>query len=274
MPVSSINGVRLYWEQQGAGPPLVLVHGSWGDHHNWDGVVSGLAGTFRVITYDRRGHSQSERLDSQGHIEEDVADLAALIETNQLAPAHVAGNSFGAAITLKLATVRPDLLASLVVHEPPLIGMLHDDPESAAVGQRIARVLDTLKSGQTELGAREFVENVALGPGMWEQLPPEVRKTFVFNAPTWVDEMNEDSSVMTVDLQRLSAFTRPALLTRGDQSPRFFGIVLDRVTAAMPHAQRHTFRGAGHVPHLTHPGEFVEVVRAFAGAPAAEGGAR
>lgn len=57
-----VNGVRLFYELQGTGAvPLVLVHGSWNSHHAWDLVVPRLAEVFRVLTYDRRGHSQSER---------------------------------------------------------------------------------------------------------------------------------------------------------------------------------------------------------------------
>src|SRR5260370_32764758 len=112
MPTTDINGVKLFWEQTGdSGAPLVLVHGSWGDHHSWDAVVPGLARTLRMFTYDRRGHSQSERLPTQRSIEEDIADLAAFITTNSLLPAHVAGNSFGAAIVLKLAAAQPNLFA-------------------------------------------------------------------------------------------------------------------------------------------------------------------
>ena len=74
MAITFINGVRLFWEQHGdRGAPVVFVHGSWGDHHNWDAVVPAFARSFRVFTYDRRGHSQSERLPTQGTIEEDVA---------------------------------------------------------------------------------------------------------------------------------------------------------------------------------------------------------
>src|SRR4029078_13549833 len=81
MSITRVNGVRLFWDLRGeTGDLLVLVHGSWGNHHNWDPVVPGLARCFRVLTYDRRGHSQSERPDGQGHVEEDVADLAALID--------------------------------------------------------------------------------------------------------------------------------------------------------------------------------------------------
>jgi pimeloyl-ACP methyl ester carboxylesterase len=79
MPDSSINGVSLYWEVKGDGEPVVLVHGSWGDHNNWAQVVPALSSSLRVVTYDRRGHSASERPPAQGSIDEDVADLAGLI---------------------------------------------------------------------------------------------------------------------------------------------------------------------------------------------------
>lgn len=264
MPITSFNGVRLFWEQHGdSGAPLVLVHGSWGDHHNWDPVVPGLARSFRVFTYDRRGHSQSERLPMQGSIAEDVADLAAFITTSNLAPAHVAGNSFGAAVTLQCAAAHSDLFASAAAHEPPLIGMLGNHPALAVVRDRIGAVLTTLQSGDAESGAQQFVENVALGSGMWEKLPADMRRTFVFNAPTWMDEMNEPETAMVVDLPRLATFTRPLLITRGDQSPPFFYAILDRIAAAVPQVQQYTFRGAGHVPHLTHADEYVRVVTEF-----------
>lgn len=264
MPISTINRVKLYWEQTGEhGAALVLVHGSWGDHHNWDAVVPALAQTFRVCTYDRRGHSQSERLPTQGSIEEDVADLAACITANGLAPVHVIGNSFGAAIALKLAAAQPHLFASLIVHEPPLIGMIGDHPMFPAIRQGIGAVLTTLKAGDAEAGARQFVETVALGPGMWEKLPLNQRQTFIFNAPTWVDEMNEPESAMTVDLVRLALFKHPVLLSEGGQSPPFFGVILGKVATALPHAQHHLYRSAGHVPHLTHADEFVKVVSGF-----------
>src|SRR5713226_988282 len=134
MSSAQINGISLWFETLGAsGSPVVMVHGSWGDHHNWDLVAPGLAETHTVLTYDRRGHSQSERLTSQGSVHEDVADLAALIETTGIAPAHVIGNSGGAIISLRLAVERPELIRSLVVHEPPLVGVIADDPAMASI---------------------------------------------------------------------------------------------------------------------------------------------
>ena len=73
---AQVNGVRIAYQDSGRGEPLVLVHGSWGSHHNWDAVVPGLSVHHRVVTYDRRGHSESERSPGQGTFAEDVADLA------------------------------------------------------------------------------------------------------------------------------------------------------------------------------------------------------
>jgi pimeloyl-ACP methyl ester carboxylesterase len=60
MPFATVNSVALYYEITGSGEPMVLVHGSWGDHHNWDTVVPLLSNSFQVVTFDRRGHSQSQ----------------------------------------------------------------------------------------------------------------------------------------------------------------------------------------------------------------------
>jgi len=115
------NGVQLFYELSGFGEiPVVLVHGSWVSHHTWDSVLPRLEKEFRVLTYDRRGHSQSERPAGQGSIQDDVADLAALLEHLGLAPAWVIGNSMGSSIALRLAAEHPKLLLGIVGHEPPI----------------------------------------------------------------------------------------------------------------------------------------------------------
>jgi len=267
MATARINGVCLYWEISGAtGEPMVLVHGSWGDHRNWSSVVPALSRSFRVLTYDRRGHSASERPPGQGSVREDVADLAALLQTTGHAPAHVVGSSFGASIVLKLAAERPELFLSLIVHEPPLFGLLRNDPNAAgplaAAEQRMARAVSLVAAGDHAAGAREFMETVAFGPGAWAGLPQEVREIFVNNAPTWLDELH-DPDALHIDLDGLRRFPAPARLTMGDQSPPFFPLVVDRISAAMPKAERHTYPGAGHVPHLSHPDEYVRQLTGF-----------
>jgi pimeloyl-ACP methyl ester carboxylesterase len=271
---ATVNGVRLHWKMSGdLGNPLVLVHGSWGDHRNWAPVVPALSRSFRVLTYDRRGHSRSERPEGQGSVRDDVADLAALLEELGHAPAHIAGNSFGASIVLRLAAERPELFRSLIVHEPPLFGLLKEEPDAmpalAAVQSRIAAVVSLLAHGDWTGGARLFVETIAFGPGAWAALPEEIRETFVFNAATWLDEV-QDSEALDIELDGLRRFVAPALMTIGEQSAPFFPMVVDRLAAVVQHTRRRTYAGAGHVPHMTHPEEFVREVTEFVNGPASD----
>jgi len=267
MPTDKINGVKIFWELTGSkGEPLVLVHGSWGDHHNWDKVTGELAKTFRVFTYDRRGHSQSERPSGQGRVEEDIDDLIELINHLNLSPAHIAGNSYGAGIVLKAAAKRPDLFRSMIIHEPPLLGILKDNPNAQEAletsNARIKAVLDLFAEGNLEKATREFMEKIGMGPGAWEKLPEVQQKTFIYNAPTWYDEMQDPQSLQ-INITTLLDFKKPALLSSGSESPPFFPLVIDKLMSAIPHAKRITIEGAGHVPHMSHPEKYVELVNHF-----------
>jgi len=94
MPVAKANNVNLYYELNGErGDPMVLIIGSWSDHLNCAQVVPGLSESFHVLAYDRRGHSQSQKVAPQGSYDEDADDVAALMVQLSLAPAHVVGNS-------------------------------------------------------------------------------------------------------------------------------------------------------------------------------------
>jgi pimeloyl-ACP methyl ester carboxylesterase len=225
-----------------------------------------LAESFRVVTYDRRGHSQSERPPEQGSIRQDVADLAALIGHLGLGPAWVAGNSFGASITLRLAAERSDLFRGVIVHEPPLFSLLVNDPSIAPMieeaGKRMGAVVARIASGDHAGAAEQFVETVALGPGTWAQLSPELQQTFITNAPTFLDEAH-DPEQLAFDLEWIRAFHHPSLLTTGDQSPSTFAPVVAKIADVLSNASVVTFPGAGHIPHVTHPDGYVEAIRVF-----------
>lgn len=267
MPTAKVNGVRLYYELHGSrGVPLVLVHGSWDSHEDWSAVVPAFSESFRVLAYDRRGHSDSERPAGQGDIREDVADLAALIEQLGLAPAWVAGNSFGASISIRLACERPELMHGLIAHEPPLFSLLGDDPATAPllaeVKTGIGAVAERIAAGDHAGATEQFIETVALGPGSWVRIPPEYQRAMIRNAPTFLDEANNPEG-FAFDAAWIRGFSRPTLLTQGDRSPPPFAPVMRRLAAALPHAEVFTFEGAGHVPHSTHPEAYVDVLRRF-----------
>jgi len=98
-------------------------------------------------------------------------DLAALIEALDLGPTHVAGSSYGASIALGLASRRPELVHSLVAHEPPALGNgvaggnTELRPMMRAVEAQLEAVARQLRAGDTSGGAAQFIEEVTLGPG-------------------------------------------------------------------------------------------------------------
>jgi pimeloyl-ACP methyl ester carboxylesterase len=258
-----VNGVQLYYELHGSGEPLVLVHGSWGDATGWTFVVPTLAENFRVLIYDRRGHSRSERPGTPGSVDEDGDDLAALLNTLDLAPAHVVTNSYGGNIALRLAARRPDLFRSLSCHEPPLWNLIEGNPESQEMLQQGARSLESVGSriseGDHEGAARQFVEEVAFGPGAWEnELPAEIKAIFIQNAPTFLDEL-QDPEQLRIDEESLTRLQLPVRLTDGSESPPAFPRVIERLAQLIPDATRETIEGAAHLPHLTTPNAYSEI---------------
>ena len=265
MPRQHINGVDLYYELAGAGDPLVLVHGAFTDHTSWRFVIPGLAESYRVLSYDRRGHSRSERPAASGGRRTDEDDLVALIERLELAPVHLVGSSHGSSISLGVAARRPDLVRSVAVHEPPLLGIAEPGTELGRMADTILATMRAvaaeIRRGDAEDATARFIEEIALGPGMWRTLPVESRRALVANAPTFLDLL-DDHDWAAVPLP--AGTDTPILLTDGDSSPPWFGaIIAELFVTRYCQASRHTFRGAGHAPHLSHPAELVSVIRSF-----------
>jgi pimeloyl-ACP methyl ester carboxylesterase len=269
MPRMCANDIEIHYEAAGRGDPLVLVHGSWSDHRNWQQVMPALAHSFLVVAYDRRGHGQSQRaVHASRRDQED--DLAALIEALDCGPAHIAGTSFGASIAIGLAARRPDLIRSVIAHEPPLLSVVAGEPVAQPlardVNETIQAVLAQLARGEREAGARQFVEELALGPGAWEQLPERLRATMIAGAPAFVTEQR-DPDWGSIDLADFGWLGSRLLLTRGDRSPAWFGAITAKLAQIVDGVEVHTYRGAGHAPHLSHPDDYVTAVTAFLARP-------
>jgi pimeloyl-ACP methyl ester carboxylesterase len=147
-----------------------------------------------------------------------------------------------------------------------LVALLTGDTKMALmlneIQARIGAVIELLVKGEDALGAELFVETVALGPGMWRQLPEEVRHTFIRNARTYLDEAGDQES-LGIDLRSVGTYRKSAQLTQGDQSPPFFAAIIDAVSATLPQTERLTYAGAGHIPHETLPEEFARGLIGF-----------
>jgi pimeloyl-ACP methyl ester carboxylesterase len=254
---------RPFVVSEGEGPTVVLVHGGWTDHRTWTFLVPHLSDSYRIVRYDRRGHSRSPWT-APVLRRQDEDDLATLIDELG-APVHLVGNSYGASISLGLTGRRPELVASVAVHEPPLLGVARPGTplhvERGLVLDQLDQVAAEIRRGRPQVGARRFVEEVALGPGSWAMLPPEMQATMVANAHTLVGTLEDPCwGELTADAPP----SVPLLLSDGTDSPAWLRMVADELaTSVVPHAQRLTLAGAGHVPHSTNPAAYATAVRQF-----------
>src|SRR5687768_12000171 len=119
MPDIQLPGIRLYYEEHGSGEPILLSHGTGSDAGTWGSAIDELARMGRVISYDRRGFTRSERPEPYLRITpvEHAHDAAALLEALVATPAIVIGRSYGGNIGLDLALRYPERVRGLVLLE-------------------------------------------------------------------------------------------------------------------------------------------------------------
>jgi esterase len=116
--VIPVNGVALYYEEHGAGEPIVCIHGTGSSSALWRDAAAVLATHGRTILYDRRGFSRSERPEPYvTNVHQHTDDAAALIDALDAAPAIVIGRSQGGEIAVDLALRYPDRVRALALLE-------------------------------------------------------------------------------------------------------------------------------------------------------------
>lgn len=124
MPTASVNGINLYYEEHGSGPPLLLIMGFTAHSLLWFQQVPALSQQYRVITFDNRGVGRSDVPPGPYSIRRMADDAAGLLDHLGVQQAHVVGWSMGGMIAQELALSHPQkvgrlvLLASLARAEP------------------------------------------------------------------------------------------------------------------------------------------------------------
>jgi pimeloyl-ACP methyl ester carboxylesterase len=115
MPYAESAGARIYWEEHGAGDPLLLIQGLGYTIEMWFRVLGPLAAKYRVIVFDNRGVGRSDVTPGPYLVPMMVADTAAVLDAAGVDSAHVLGISLGGLYAQELALTHPDRVRSLVL---------------------------------------------------------------------------------------------------------------------------------------------------------------
>jgi pimeloyl-ACP methyl ester carboxylesterase len=221
-----INNIEMYYEEYGAGKPLVLLHGFGGCSQNWYPFTAKLSERHRVIVVDLRGHGYSTNPENEFTHREAASDVLLLLEKLGVGHFSAMGMSSGGMTLLHMATSQPKRVNSMV-----LISATTHFPDQARVIMRRAS-FGTMPPPVQEM----YQECAKRGDEQIRQLITQ------FNA------LAENYDDMNFTAQSLSTITARTLVVHGD-CDRFFPVEIPvSVYRSIPDAALWIIPGGDHVP--------------------------
>lgn len=115
MPIVDLETISLYYEEQGAGEPLLFLHGLGTDGRSWEYQREVFAEQFRVIVADVRGHGRSAKPPGPYSVPQFANDIFALLDHLEIDAIHLVGLSMGGMIGLQMAVGQPERFKSLTI---------------------------------------------------------------------------------------------------------------------------------------------------------------
>lgn len=246
MPTIAANGLEIAYTVDGAGPPLVLLHGaSSSGQADFGRVLPALRGGFRCHVPDARGHGGT-RWDAADGFRYDwlVDDVLAFVDALGLETFHLLGFSMGGATALGFAARHPERLRTLV-----LVGIAPEREPRASVARRLfeaGRIEARDPEWAAELSARH---DPVQGPGAWQRLLPAIARDVASQ------ELHGPADLVRIDC--------PALLAVGDRDPFVPVDQAWRLKRQLPDARLLVAPDCGHEVLLRRPALAIEALAGF-----------
>jgi pimeloyl-ACP methyl ester carboxylesterase len=252
------RGRNFYYEEQGKGPPILLIPPAGSTASTWGTLVGDLAGAGRVIAYDRRGYTRSggEVVHSAA---EHTRDAAAVLDALEASPAAVVGTSAGATIALDLAARRPDLVRAVVVHEAAWRALRH--PDVSGLGT-LARMQWLAWRGRYPEAAEmllRWVYSYRDGGTTWDAFPEQWRQTARENGRSVVTDLKASMGSYP-RAQDLATIAAPVVCSYGSRSRSYMRPLTRSLAQAIPTATVREINGTAHAVPFDAPGKFAQVI--------------
>ena len=241
-------------QQSAQRPTVVLLHSSASSARQWKRLIETLKPRFSVHALEFHGHG--EQAAWVGTAPLTLADEAALVAPllAEAGGAHIVGHSYGAAVAVKLATMYPGLVRSLVAYEPVMFRWLNDDFAHPRPVQEVIAVADAMRdqltAGQQHSAAQRFVDFWS-GAGAWKSLPSGKQTSIAARIRTVLQHFD---ALFREPLQRaqLSLLKMPMMFNSGAQTVAVTRHIAELLRLTLPHARHEVLHGMGHMGPVTH----------------------
>lgn len=158
------NAEPIFYQEVGAGSPLLLIHGSFSNGQaTWPAQIDELRHHHRLIVVDRRGHGRSPAEPRRYTIAGDAVDVLEAADLAGAAKFHLVGHSYGGLVALEMARISSHRIRSLHLIEPPYLLLLPDDSDVSPMIRRARDILSNAAANGPERTAATFMEMI-IGP--------------------------------------------------------------------------------------------------------------
>ncbi|HEX8071556.1 MAG TPA: alpha/beta fold hydrolase [Pyrinomonadaceae bacterium] len=261
MPHAHVNGVELYYETHGDGPPLVLIPGFGTGLWIWFKQVGPFSARCRTVVFDPRGVARSEQRDEPVTIRLIADDVAALLDALGIARAHVLGASFGGFVAQEFALAYPEKTESLILCCTSFGGPRHVPPSFETL-----QALASTKGLNTEARVRENLL-VAFSPSFVAAHPDEIEQVISLRAANFVPEhayLHQLQAAMAFDTEaRVAQTAAPTLVLTGDADTIVPPQNAHNLAALIPGARLRVLPGGSHTFFIEQADEFNRAVLEF-----------
>ena len=250
--------MRLAVTTMGEGPPVVFLHGLFGQGRNFAAIARPLAARVRVLLVDLRNHGGSPHAPGMRYGEM-ARDVAETLDAEGIADAAVIGHSMGGKVAMTLALAEPARVSRLLVSD------IAPRPYAGTLARYAAamRALP-LGPGLTRAAADSALAAAVPEAGVRGFLLHSLR--FDIAPPSWRVGLDEIIAGMADILDFTDAATPydgPALFVTGERSDYVTPEDRPRIRALFPRARFATVKGAGHWVHADQPEAFRAILEAF-----------